>query len=88
MLGFLRVQRSNVTAIGLLDANGNLAAKFLVAQPLHGFGFAKPAIQFPTILRGEPLCGRFDFCDYAHGKRIMPEPGIANGVFPTMLIHA
>jgi hypothetical protein len=72
-LGFLQIPERHFAAIGLLDSNFNFAAKFIVSQPLHIFGFAKPAIQFPTLLRGELFRGGFDFGNCAHKKNLILE---------------
>jgi hypothetical protein len=44
ILDGLHIQGSHVSAIGLLDSNGGLAAQFLVAESPHVLGFAQPAI--------------------------------------------
>jgi hypothetical protein len=66
-LGFLHIPRRNLAALDLLNADGDFAAEFFQAKPPHVFRFAKPAIQFPPLLRGKIFCGGLEFRNRAHG---------------------
>jgi hypothetical protein len=44
ILQALRLQWRQIPTLGLLDSDGNFAAKFIVAPPLYVLGFPQPAI--------------------------------------------
>lgn len=94
VLDGLHVQRGLVSATGLFDAHTDFAAQFFVAESAHVFGLAKPAIQLPPVLRGEPFRGDFDFGHSAHGgsitaqkPRVNERHGKLNGFTRSLVFH-
>jgi len=63
------VQRCQVSAVSLLQTQGDFAAQVLMPESSHVLGFSQPAIQLPAVLRRKPLRCRFDFCHRAHGEK-------------------
>jgi len=71
VLDGLHIQESHLAMIGLLYADGNLAAQFVMAESPHVLGFAQPAIQFPAVLRRQLFRSRFEFGHRAHDSKII-----------------
>ena len=65
--GLLRIQRSEIAAISLFDANGDFAAKFFQTKPPHFFRFPEPTIQLSSFRGGKIFRGGLEFSNRAHG---------------------